>query len=126
MNTVGAVRIRSSRPGLVTAAKPARTPSMSSCRSAPAPKKRLDCGQRDHRVVCLMRTVQRQENLGIHTAETLQFEQLASDGDLPSQHGEFGILACHRGVGANRLRQKHFHSLRQLSSDNRDGAEICA
>ena len=39
MNTVGALRIRSNRPGLAAAAKPARTASMSSWRWAPAPKK---------------------------------------------------------------------------------------
>ena len=38
MKTVGALRIRSNRPGFTTAAKPALIASTSNCRSAPAPK----------------------------------------------------------------------------------------
>src|SRR6202012_2370812 len=38
MKTVGALGMRSNRPGLVAAANPARTASTSSCRCAPAPK----------------------------------------------------------------------------------------
>ena len=84
-------------------------------------EERLDRGQRDHRVVRLMLAVQRQEDVGVHAAEALQFQQLPTDGYLPTQHRELGILARHRGVGANRLRQKHFHRLRHLPADDRDG-----
>ena len=77
---------------------------MSSCRSRARAEERLDGGQRDHRVVRLMLAVQRQEHVGVHAAEALQFEQLAADRDLPAQHRELGVLARHRGVGAHRLR----------------------
>ena len=79
-------------------------------------EERLDRGQRDHRVVCLVLTVQRQEDLGVHPAEALQLQQLPADGDLPAQHRELRILARHRGVGADRLRQKHFHRFRRLAA----------
>ena len=93
---------------------------MSSWRSAPGAEERLDGGQRHHRVVRLMLTVQRQEDLGVHPAEALQLQQLPADGDLPAQHRELRILARHRGVGADRLRQQHFHRLRHLTADDRD------
>ena len=68
-----------------------------------------------------MLTVQGEEDVGVHAAEALQFQQLTTDGYLPAQHRELRVLACHRGVCANRLRQKHFHRLWHLAADDRDG-----
>ena len=51
-------------------------------------EERLDSGQRDDGVVGLMFAVQRQEDLGVHAAEALQFEHLAADRRLAAQHGE--------------------------------------
>ena len=61
----------------------------------------------------LVLTVQRQEDLGVHPAEALQFEQLPADRDLAAQHRELGVLAGDGGVGAHRLRQHHLHRLRE-------------
>ena len=83
-------------------------------------EERLDRGQCEHRVVRLVLTVQRQEDLGVHPAEALQLEQLPADGDLPAEHGELGVLAGDRGVGPHRLRQQHFHRLGRLLADDRD------
>ncbi len=79
-------------------------------------EERLDSGQRDHGVVCLMLAVQREEDLGVHASEALQFQQLTSYGNLPPQHRELGILARHRRVGAKSLRQKYFHRLGHLTA----------
>ena len=48
----------------------------------PGAEERLDGGECDRGVVRLVFTVQRQEDLRVHPAQSLQFEQLATDGDL--------------------------------------------
>jgi hypothetical protein len=48
-------------------------------------EERFHRGQRHHRVVRLMLTVQRQEDLGVPPAEALQFQQLTADGDLTAE-----------------------------------------
>ena len=58
-----------------------------------------------------MLAVQRQEDLGVRAAEALQLEHLTADGDLTAQHRELGVLAGHRGVGADRLRHQDLHRL---------------
>ncbi len=70
----------------------------------PCAEERLDGGQRDDGVAGLMFAVQRQEDLGVHPAEALQFEQLAADRHLAAQHRELGVLASDRGVGCARPR----------------------
>ncbi|SHW43243.1 Uncharacterised protein [Mycobacteroides abscessus subsp. abscessus] len=67
-----------------------------------------------------MLTVQRQEDLRVHPAQTLQFQELAADRHLPGQHRELRTLACDGRVGFHRLTQQHFHRLRLLLGDHRD------
>ena len=81
----------------------------------------LDGGQCHHRVVRLVFAVQGQVDVGVHPAQTLQLQQLATDRDLAAQHRELGILAGDRGVGAHGLGQQHLHRLRHLTCDDRDG-----
>ena len=83
-------------------------------------EERLHRGQRDRGVVGLVFAVQRQEHLRVHPAEPLQFEQLAADGGLSTQHRELRVLAGHRRVGAHRLRQQGLHRLGRLPGQNRD------
>ena len=89
----------------------------------PCAEERFDGGQRDDGVVRLMVAMQRQEDLGVHPAESLQFEHLAADRHLPAQHRELGVLPSHGGVGSHRLGQHHFHRLGQLPADHRDGVD---
>ena len=85
MNTVGALRIRSSRPGLVDGGEAGPHGVDVELTVGAGAEERLDRGQRDDGVVRLMLAVQRQEDLGVHPAEALQLEQLSADGDLPAR-----------------------------------------
>ena len=79
---VGARRTASSRPGR---ARPRRTPprtmSTSSGRLGAGAEERLDRGQRQRRVLGLVGAVQRQEDLVVDAAESLEGEHLAADRD---------------------------------------------
>ena len=88
------------------------------------PEEGLDRGERDQRVVGLMFAVQRQEDLGVDAAESLQFEQLTPDGDLAAQHRELRVLPGHRGVGSECFCENDFHRLGRLLSDDGDRAEV--
>ncbi len=83
----------------------------------------LNRGQRDHRVVGLMFAVQGQEDVGVHPAEALQFQQLATDRDLSAQHREFGVLAGDHRVAPGGLPEQHRQGLRGLTADHRDGVD---
>ena len=121
MNTVGALRIRSSRPGLVDGGEtgPHRLHVELTLRAGT--EERLDRRQGQRRVVRLMFAVQRQVHIGVHPAQTLQLQHLPTDRDLAAQHRELRILAGDRGIGSHGLRQQHFHRLRGLTPDDRDG-----
>ena len=51
-------------------------------------EERLDCGQREGGVLRLVGTVQREEHLVVHAAETLDPQQLAADGGRRVEHRE--------------------------------------
>ncbi len=84
-------------------------------------EERLDRGEGDRRIVCLVFAVQRQEHLGVDPAQALQLEQLAANRDLAPQHRELRILARDSGIGTHGLRQHDLHGLRHLTPDDRDG-----
>ena len=86
-------------------------------------EERLHGRQCHRRVVGLVLTVQRQEDVGVHPAEALQVEQLAADRDPTAQHGEFAVLPRHGGIAAHRLRQQHLHRFGCLTADDRDGVD---
>ena len=100
MKTVGALRIRSSRPGLCTGGETRPHGVDVELPVRAGAEERLHRGQRQHGVVGLVFTVQRQEDLGVHPAEPLQLQHLSADRDLPAQHRELRVLPGHRGVGA--------------------------
>ena len=83
----------------------------------------FDGCQRDRGIVRLMRTMQRKEDVRIHPAEALKLDQLAANGDLPTENRELGVLSRYRGVGAYRMGQKDFHGFRCLAPDDRDGVD---
>ena len=120
MNTVGALRIRSSRPGLVDGGETGPHGVDVELTLRTGAEERLDRRQRHGRVVRLMFAVQRQEDVGVHPAEALQLQHLSADRDLTAQHRELRILAGDRGVGAHGLGQQHLHRLRCLAADDRD------
>ena len=64
-------------------------------------EKGLDRGECHHRVVRLVFAMQRQVDVGVHPAEPLQLQHLATDRDLAAQNRELGILPGNRGVGAS-------------------------
>ena len=85
----------------------------------------LDRRQRQRGVVRLVFAVQRQVDIGIHAAESLQRQHLSADSDLAAQDGELRVLAGHRGIGLHGLGQQHFHHFGRLARDDRDGVR-CA
>ena len=70
-----------------------------------------------------MLAVQGQEDLCVHPAEALQFEDLSTDGGLAAEHRELRTFPRHCGVGGNRLGQKHFHGFRRLQPDDGHGVD---
>ena len=79
MNTVGALRIRSSRPGAGDRGETGADRVDIELPLRARAEERLHRGQRHHRVVGLMFAVQRQEDIGVDPAETLQLQQLSAD-----------------------------------------------
>src|SRR5438270_11619591 len=58
----------------------------------------LSSGQRERGVSGLMRAVQWEKDLVVHSAETLQLQLLTADGDVALQHTELNALTCPRRV----------------------------
>ena len=89
------VRTRSSRPGeRHRRERPRGRPRRRAAAVGAGAEERLDRGQRQRRVLRLVRAVQRQEDLVVRAAEALQRQQLPADRDVAAQHAE---LACPRG-----------------------------
>ena len=88
------------------------------------PEERLDGGQRDGRVLCLVGAVQRQEDLVVTTAETLQAHQLSPNSDLAVDHTELGTLARDHRARVDSRAQKRSRSLGRLRSQNHVGVRF--
>ena len=122
-STVGLRRTTSSRPGEVTPAKPASTRSMSSG-WPPPPEEPLDRGQRAGGVAGLMRAVERQEDVLVVAAEAAQVDQLATDGDLATQHAELQALPGDGGLDLGRALEQHLGDVDVLLGQDREGAGL--
>jgi hypothetical protein len=69
---------------------------MSSCLLGARAEERLDRGERERRVLRLVRAEQRQEDLVVDAAEALQREHLAADRLVALDHAELAALAGDR------------------------------
>ena len=122
---VGAERTASSRPGERTAANAARTSSTSSGPvAAPDAEERLDRGERDDRVLRLVRAVQRQEHLVVRAAETLDRQHLPADRDPAVGDAELLALARDRRLDLDRPAQQRLERLGRLRGEDRRGARL--
>ena len=60
----------------------------------------LGCDDRDRRIVCLVDSVQRQEQVGVDVSPTLNGDELAVDGPLPIEEAEVAFLGGQRNLTA--------------------------
>ena len=78
------------------------------------PEERLHGGERDGRVVRLVRAVQREVQLRVLAAETAQSHLLAAHGDPACDDTELQALAGHRRVHRHGLLQQHLRRVHRL------------
>ena len=91
---------------------------------AAGPEEHLDRGQRDGRVLRVVRSVQRQEQLVVRPGQPLQAQHLPADGDRAGQHPELGTLPGHGRADLDRAPDQHLRGLVLLGRQHGDRVRL--